>query len=245
MSGAFDSGAAQAGSVRGSGVQYGSPARAPRSPKWIVLKGRHHRATTFRYRLRKAGRVRVTVTQLAPRCGVTRSFQLRGHKGVNRFRFSGRLGGRRLAPGTYRIVARAVSSGRRLFVTRVVIVASGRPNRSQLAALWMRNSCLPPVSLAGETGTALTGAMPLFPVAVRSGVDLDGRAQASKGGVLGSETGKSSPSHELPAGLSGPVSTDHGFQPNSTRDWLRLFLFAVLGISLVLAIRYTVRDLSR
>jgi hypothetical protein len=176
---------------------------------------------------------------------VTRSFQLRGHKGVNRLRFNGRLGGRRLAPGTYRIVARAVRSGRRLFVTRVVIVTSGRPNRSQLAALWMRNSCLPPVSLAGETGTALVGAMPLFPVAVTSGPDLDGQEQQTKGGVLGTATGKNSPSHELPAGLAGPGATDHGFQPNSPRDWLRLLLFAVLGISLVLAIRFTVRDLSR
>ena len=172
------------------------------------------------------------MTELAPRCGVTRSFQLRGHKGVNRFRFNGRLDGRRLAPGTYRIEARAVRSGRRLFVTRVVIVTSGRPSRSQLAALWMRNSCSPSLPFAGDSVTALTG---------MSGVDRDGRAQTSKSGVLGAEASKSSPSPELPAGLSGL----DGFQPSSPRDWLRLFLFAVLGISLVLAIRHTVRDLRR
>ena len=197
-----------------------------------MSKGRHHRATTFMFRLRKAGRVRVTVTQLAPRCGVTRSFQLRGHKGVNRLRFSGRLGGRRLAPGTYRIDARAVRSGRRLFVTRVVIVTSGRPKRSQLAALWLRNSCAPSLPFPGNSLAALIG---------MSGVDRDGRAQTSKGGVLAAETSKNSPSPELPGGLSGA----NGFRPSSPRDWLRLFLFAVLGISLVFAISHTVRDLRR
>jgi hypothetical protein len=208
-----------------------------------VSKGRHHRATTFIFRLRKAGPVRVSVTQLAPRCGATRSFELHGHKGVNKFRFSGRLGGRLLAPGTYRIVARAVRSGRRLFVTRVVIVTSGHPNHSQLAALWMRNSCLPTAPFAGDTGTALTAAMGLFPAAVTSGVDLEGGAQTSRGGVLGSETSKNFRNPALPAGIPGLGSTGPGFRPNSPRDWLRLFLFAVLGISLVLAIRHTLRDL--
>lgn len=177
------------------------------------------------------------MTQLAPRCGMTRSFQFRGHKGVNRLRFRGRLGGRRLAPGTYRIVARAVRSGRRLFVTRVVIVTSGHPNRSQLAALWLRNSCAPSVPVGGDSGTAFLSA------AVTSGFDLLGRTQTSNSGVLAAETTKNVPSPELPAGLSGLVSTDPGFEPTSARDWLRLFLFAVLGVSLVLAIRHTVRDL--
>jgi hypothetical protein len=86
------------------------------------------------------------------------------------------------------------------------------------------------VSFVGDSGTALTGT---------SGVDRDGRAQTSRGGVLGAETSKNFPSPDLPAGLS---ALDR-FQPSSPRDWLRLFLFAVLGISLVLAIRHTVRDL--
>jgi hypothetical protein len=117
-------------------------------------------------------------------------------------------------------------------VTRVVIVASGRPNRSQLAALWLRNSCAPFLPFPGNSLAALIGT---------SGVDRDGRAQTSKGGVLAVETSKSSPSPELPGGLSGGDE----FKPSSPRDWLRLLLFAVLGISLVLAIRHTVRDLRR
>jgi hypothetical protein len=161
---------------------------------------------------------------------------------VNRFRFNGRLGGRRLGPGTYRIVAREVRSGRRLFVTRVVIVASGSPNRSHLAALWMRNACSSSLPSAGDSGAALIGAMPWLG-SVTSGADLEGPAQTSRGGVLGAEASKNLSKPELPAGISGLGSTDPGFHPNSARDWLRLFLFAVLGISLVFAIRHTVRDL--
>src|SRR5437868_6007826 len=57
-SGGSGSGPPQGGSAGGSSVTYGSPARAPRSPKWLVSKGRHHRAATFMFKLRKAGRVR-------------------------------------------------------------------------------------------------------------------------------------------------------------------------------------------
>jgi hypothetical protein len=211
-----------------------------------VSKGRHHRATIILFRLEKAGRVRVTVTQLAPRCGAPRSFQFGGHKGVNKFRFRGRLGGRRLVPGTYRIVAQAVRSGRRLFVTRVVIVGSGRPSRTELAALWLRNSCAPAAPVAGGGVSAGGSITALFAALVTGGLDggLDpgGRASTSKGGVLGAEASRKLPSPDLPA-TSGLGSTDPRFQPTSARDWLRLFLFAVLGISLLLAIRHTVRDL--
>jgi hypothetical protein len=202
-----------------------------------VSKGRHHRATIILFRLQKAGRVRVTVTQLAPQCGVTRSFEFSGHKGVNKFRFRGR----RLVPGTYRIVARAIRSGRRLFVTRVVVVSSGHPNRSQLAALWMRNSCSPALTQSPASGTG-GSAMALFAAVVNGVVDLDGGAATSKGGVLGAEASRKLPTPDRPA-ISGLGSTDPGLQPTSARDWLRLFLFAVLGISLLLAIRHTVRDL--
>jgi hypothetical protein len=222
--------------------------RAPRSPKWIVSKGRHHRAITFRFRLRKAGRVAVTVTQLAPRCGVTRSFRFRGHKGLNKFRFNGRLRGRKLAPGTYRIVVRSLRSGRTILVKRVVVISSGRPTRSQLAALWLRDACsvpLIPITTAFELGTSLGSGVPLFPGDVQGIVEF-GRAkgESKNGGVLGVSTGRA-PRHQLPASVLGPVATDHGFPPSSSKDWLRLFLFVVLGISLILAIRYTIRDLGR
>jgi len=179
--------------------------------------------------------VTVTVTQLAPHCGVTRTFRLHGHTGVNTFRFNGRLGGRPLAPGTYRITARALRSGRRLFVTRVVVVSGGRPTRSQLASLWMRNACLP----AAELGATLPGA-------VTSGIVVGGsEGQSTKTGVLGASTSEDNPDHVLPASVLGPGSSDHGFAPRSPTDVLRLILFVVLGMSLVLAIRFAIRDLGR
>jgi hypothetical protein len=106
----------------------------------------------------------------------------------------------------------------------------------------MRNACSPSAPFAGDSGTALTGAMRWLD-SVTSGFGLEGPAQTSRSGVLGAESSKKLSKPELPAGISGLGSTDPGFQPNSARDWLRLFLFAVLGVSLVFAIRHTVRDL--
>jgi hypothetical protein len=99
----------------------------------------------------------------------------------------------------------------------------------------MRNACLPPA----ELGAALPGAL-------TSGIDVGGsEGQSTKSGVLGVATGGSNPDHVLPATVLGPVTSDHGFASGSPRDVLRLLLFVVLGISLVLAIRFTVRDLDR
>ena len=46
-----------------------------------------------------------------------RRFSIRGRRGLNRLRFSGRLGGRPLAPGPYRLLARAVDRGGRRSAT--------------------------------------------------------------------------------------------------------------------------------
>ncbi|MCA1835642.1 MAG: hypothetical protein LC721_04625 [Actinobacteria bacterium] len=69
---------------------------------------------------------------------------------------------------------------------------------------------------------------------------------SSDSGVLAAETGTTLPDHQLlPAAVVGPVGHDHGLTPDSARDWLRVFLFVVLGISLMFAVRFTARDLSR
>lgn len=74
--------------------------------------------TTFRVERAAPGR-RVRGRCVAPTAGNRRSapctryvplagsFQVAGGPGLNRFRFSGRLAGRRLSPGQYRLVARA------------------------------------------------------------------------------------------------------------------------------------------
>jgi hypothetical protein len=75
------------------------------------------------FHLAKPGRVRVTFREV--RCGGTASLTLRGHRGLNRVRFTGRIGRHRLAPGTYRIRVR--SHGRTL-LRKTLVVGDGLPS---------------------------------------------------------------------------------------------------------------------
>jgi hypothetical protein len=74
----------------------------------------------FVFHLGEPGRVRVTFREV--RCGGTASLTLRGHRGLNRVRFTGRIGRHRLAPGTYRIRVR--SHGRTL-LRKMLVVGDG------------------------------------------------------------------------------------------------------------------------
>ena len=73
-------------------------------------RGRRAAGTVVSYRLDRAARVRFTVLRCANRrCSRTRAlgggFTRASRVGANRLRFTGRLRGRRLAPGRYRLVA--------------------------------------------------------------------------------------------------------------------------------------------
>ena len=74
----------------------------------------------FVFHLGEPGRVRVTFREV--RCGGTASLTLRGNRGLNRVRFTGRIGRHRLAPGTYRIRVR--SHGRTL-LRKMLVVGDG------------------------------------------------------------------------------------------------------------------------
>src|SRR6185437_12163660 len=79
-----------------------------------------HRSTVFVFHLAEPGRVRVTFREV--RCGGTASLTPRGHRGLNRVRFPGRIGRHRLPPGTYRIRVR--SHGRTL-LRKMLVVGDG------------------------------------------------------------------------------------------------------------------------
>jgi hypothetical protein len=70
--------------------------------------------------------VRFVVRGPAPSCDLVARFAVRGHAGRNQVRFTGRIGHRRLAPGTYRFVARA---GARTSRPILVVVGSGPAER--------------------------------------------------------------------------------------------------------------------
>jgi hypothetical protein len=109
------------------------------------------RGTTLVFVLDKAGRVRFTVRRPAPSCGVVATFTVRGHRGVNRVRFTGRVHGRTLAPGRYRIEARIVGAPLRGVVASTTVVIT-RKKGDVLPAAAPAGTC------AGATPPASTSA---------------------------------------------------------------------------------------
>jgi len=76
------------------------------------------------FRLARPAELRITVVRVYPSCERIGTFTVRGHAGVNRIRFRGRLGGRPLAPGGYRLIIRA-RGGRREAAAVPIVVAQG------------------------------------------------------------------------------------------------------------------------
>jgi hypothetical protein len=98
---------------------------------------------TFVFRAPSNGPVRFSVRQVAPVCRAAGAFTVHGRRGVNRLRFSGRVGGHRLASGTYLIRAR---HGRKTVFEKTVVVGSGAPTA---------NVC--PRGASSSTGGSSTG----------------------------------------------------------------------------------------
>jgi hypothetical protein len=119
------------------------------------------RGTVIRFRLRKGGRVELVVRANNSPCSVLGRKRARGHAGLNRVQFNGRLHGKPLAAGAYTITVVVVRSGTRTRVGTigVEVVPSGRPlSRAQ------RNA---PVAPAGcfAVGTPFSGTSVLADIA--------------------------------------------------------------------------------
>jgi hypothetical protein len=93
---------------------------------------------TLTFRLASAGRVRFAVTELAPACREIGSFAIAGRAGVNRVLLRGRVGSRRLEPGTYLLSVRFGTHD--LFGVRIV-VARGLVRRAEIAPAIVSDPC--------------------------------------------------------------------------------------------------------
>lgn len=147
-SGSSGSGSGVSGSGSGSGVSgspgsaggqgagyYGATPARPRRPRSSrsrtarvigiragrVRVARQKRAARITFTLNRPGRVLFVVRGPAPSCGVAGRFTVRGDRGINHVRFTGRVGRRELPYGTYRVTAR--TPGRA--PSRPVLVAVG------------------------------------------------------------------------------------------------------------------------
>jgi hypothetical protein len=106
----------------------------------VSFKGpKARRAAVIVFRLRHPARVRFTVLQVFPLCRVVGSFTVRGHTGLNRFRFNGRVHGKRIDPGTYQIGLRTTRG--RLFRVTIAIFDGAGISPSAVAMARKRNVC--------------------------------------------------------------------------------------------------------
>ncbi|MFL6039222.1 MAG: hypothetical protein ACJ74B_11375 [Gaiellaceae bacterium] len=122
------------------------------SRPWIGTSGPKKRRTTiFTFALSSPTRVIFTVNQVSPSCHGVGHFSVAGHAGLNRVPFRGRVHGRPLEPGTYRISART-ASGRVIRRVIVVVVSGSAPSLAELSALRAANAC------AGSAATSSTAA---------------------------------------------------------------------------------------
>jgi hypothetical protein len=93
-----------------------------RATKDVVLVGRKGGATTIVFALRRKSAVRFTVVRIYPSCERVGSFTVPAKAGQNRIRFTGRLDGRPLPDGVYRLLAQV--RGQEKAVASVTLVVA-------------------------------------------------------------------------------------------------------------------------
>jgi hypothetical protein len=165
------------------------------SRHWIATSGpKKRRITTLTFSLRRAARVIFIVKQVFPVCRTIGRFSVRGHAGVNRVRFAGRVGREQLGPGTYRISARTRGGQ---FVQRLILVVvdGGAPSREEFAAVRASNVCSATrgiSSAAGvSTGTIASNLAAVGHIQRPQGQPSVGKGPSGdRGGVLGSTVEK-------------------------------------------------------
>jgi hypothetical protein len=147
MGSASSSSPSSSSSRSGSAPSYTAESRPTRvkhfesSRTWIATTGpRKRRTTTLTFVLPRAARVVFTVKQVAPVCRTVGRFTVAAKAGLNRVRFAGRLRGRDLEPGTYRISART-RTGRIVKRVILVVVDFAAPSPSEFHAARAANVC--------------------------------------------------------------------------------------------------------
>ena len=187
------------------------------SRDWISRTGpKKRKQTQLVFVLTRAAVVEFVVVQVAPSCRQIGRFRITGRAGVNRVRFRGRIGGRMLGPGTYRIRARTVPRGRAVANAKIVIVA--RPDPQGIASARSADAC--GSTQAGQSNSSSASAL--------------GKPGATVP-PAGAKTGKPEPSRAH--GVLGA-----GFAKNALEDAKSILpmlfvLFGIAGAGFLIAVR--------
>lgn len=108
--------------------------------RWVVRPGRKNGGTVVVFTSPRAAVVRVTVVRVFPACRVMGSFRVRVRAGLNRIPFRGRLRGRVLPAGTYRLRLREVRAQEDAAAVTIV-VARGKTTAKRLRAARRAAAC--------------------------------------------------------------------------------------------------------
>jgi hypothetical protein len=205
------------------------------SPKRIK-PGTKRRATRITFRLSAPTRVVFVVRGPAPSCDVVGRFTVRGHRGTNRIRFTGRVGRTTLGPGTYRVTARP--AGRPSQDRRVVIIVGSGPREQLNCASAPTYAFLGTAAYFGEGGgspvtSGTTTESKAGGVAART-KKKEKSEKSEKSGVLPAIRKKV---QELPEALPRPpIPREAADSPSALFGLLALGLLALSALAILLYI---------
>lgn len=162
------------------------------------------RTTILNFRLPHRATVIFTVTQVSPVCRLAGSFRVGGRAGLNRIPFTGRVRGRVLQPGTYRLTAHVAGRGTFLRVT-VVVFDSGAPTPSQLESARRSNVCRAGATLASNATAASGGS--------GFGLSSSSTPPAAQTEIVRNQTQATPSASSVPAGHDDTVRAAAPFTP--------------------------------
>ena len=115
--------------------------RVVRITRTVVRPGRRNGGTTLVFKLSRPALLRFTIDRVYPTCKRIGSFAVRGRPGVNRVLFRGRVRGRPLPDGTYRLRVRPRGARKDVAVVTVVIVNGKRMSAAELRKAQRASVC--------------------------------------------------------------------------------------------------------
>jgi hypothetical protein len=192
------------------------------------------RAARITFTLSRPGRVLFVVRGPAPSCRVAGRFSVRGDRGVNHIRFTGKVGRRELPYGTYRVTARTRGSA----PSRPVLVGIGqRPTNGFACDAGAATDPFEEIFATYGNGSGSAGTASDDPV--RSGVA--GRRKTRTNGDSGVLPAVGERLRTLPEALPGLAVPSAG-SPNWILGIMALLILLLSGLALVL---YFVRFVRR
>jgi hypothetical protein len=237
-----DDGSSSTGTAASGGTSFADPPEgaiaSPKDPGLHTWPKRFRarprpgepRGTLLTFWLRRPATIRLLIRQESPDCRVMGVKRVQGERGVNRVRFSGRVGGEALSPGTYTIRADALRRGRAtpLGDVTIVIVAPGQPLRAARPA---------PSTCTFDIAHVV---MPAEPPPARALAARDGAATRNGDGEEVAATTVDE-SQGLAIARPEPLDDDGaplvGSVPNPFRDvplWLQPLLLGTLAVAIIL-----------